>query len=522
MNNLVLSKGLIKGLISLGVRDWVLCPGSHNAPLIFELQRKKGIKLHYHFEERGAAFYALGLSKKSSLPVVVVTTSGTAVSECLPAVTEAHFSGVKLIILSADREEKFIGSGAPQVINQRETLKSHAQYLEVSRFRRSYSLLEKFPLHINIRFSEPLFDQTRKGDSVFLVEKSRKIKPSQQNIDSHLKDKTSPVIVIDKFQGCSKETVLSFIKKLNAPVLAHARSGLLHDIRFKKYIIPFADHVFKKFPPDLVIRIGAVPSTSLWRDLERDSYWQSIPVVNFSDQSFPGLARASKNYSLSKYFPDVRGEYDFARYLTKVKRCGDYLRGRSEYLCDTLPRSEMALIRSVENIYDYDFLYLGNSLPIREWEHCVNPRKKKIIVDGNRGANGIDGQIATFAGMINKKSLCVVGDLTALYDLSSFSLLKNKRSYTVVIVNNNGGRIFERMPYISKRFKGEEKAQFISSHSYSLEKLLRGFGCKVKEIRDILTTSQPVDVLELLPAKNETEKYEREFIKAVQEYVESN
>ena len=109
---------MINELLKAGCGDFVVCGGARNAGLVALLEAAEGLQVWKHFEERGAAFFALGRAKDHGRPCAVVTTSGTAVAECLPAVIEAHYTCLPLIVLSADRPEEFRGSGAPQVIGQ--------------------------------------------------------------------------------------------------------------------------------------------------------------------------------------------------------------------------------------------------------------------------------------------------------------------------------------------------------------------------------------------------------------------
>lgn len=522
MSNLSLTEQLIHSLIQFGVREWVVCAGSHNAPIVSELQKNKKIKVHYHFDERGAAFYALGISRRLTSPVVVVTTSGTAVAECLPAVIEAFYSGDKLIILSADREEKFIGTGAPQVINQNKVLSSHSKYLEITNLTKKITFPTTLPVHINIRFSEPLFDNDKKSKLKISFEKKDRVKKKIITIDSFIKDKKSPLVIIEQTNSLTKNELEKLIISLGAPVLAHPRSGLLYSQKIKKFIIKYSDDVLKKYPPDSVIRIGEVPCTSFWRDLERDPKLKKIPIYNFAERGLSGLARTNKLFNLELYTPQCKNTFNFTEYLNKAKKFGEYLHSCHKFLCKKHPQAELSLLQSIEKLIKYDLLYLGNSLPIRDWEKLLSDSKVYKDVFGNRGANGIDGQIATFAGIMNGKSVGVFGDLTSLYDLPSFTLLKEKFDYKIVIINNNGGKIFKRLPYFSSKFPGKTGEEFTNRHSHSFYKLLSGFGYKVKEIRDTLKKIPSENILEVLPSEIQTVKFENEFKNAVSEYVEIN
>ncbi|HBE97472.1 MAG TPA: 2-succinyl-5-enolpyruvyl-6-hydroxy-3-cyclohexene-1-carboxylic-acid synthase, partial [Verrucomicrobiales bacterium] len=134
---------IVQELLDLGCGEFVVCGGARNAGLVALLEAAGGIRVWRHFEERSAAFFALGRTKDSGRPCAVVTTSGTAVAECLPAVIEAFYSAKPLVILSADRPENFCGSGAPQTIEQENLFGEYAGKDPTNWDGRS-------PLHVNV------------------------------------------------------------------------------------------------------------------------------------------------------------------------------------------------------------------------------------------------------------------------------------------------------------------------------------------------------------------------------------
>jgi 2-succinyl-5-enolpyruvyl-6-hydroxy-3-cyclohexene-1-carboxylate synthase len=152
MGNVDSARRLIEAVHAAGVREFVVCAGSRNSPLLAVLGAMD-VPLFSFVDERSAAFFALGRIKLHGSPVAVVTTSGTAVAEMLPAAIEAHYSGLPLILISADRPAAFRGTGAPQSIEQGALF---GVYAETS--------LEAWdavrPLHLNIEFGEPLLDES--------------------------------------------------------------------------------------------------------------------------------------------------------------------------------------------------------------------------------------------------------------------------------------------------------------------------------------------------------------------------
>src|SRR5437867_448971 len=149
MTNIAAAREVIARVRHLGVAEFVVCGGSRNAPLVVALADAATISF---FDERSAAFFALGRCKRDDRPVAIVTTSGTAVAELLPATIEAFYSGLPLILLTADRPARFRGTGAPQTIDQRGIFGPYAA-TDADQWNGC------MPLHLNIEFDEPLIDE---------------------------------------------------------------------------------------------------------------------------------------------------------------------------------------------------------------------------------------------------------------------------------------------------------------------------------------------------------------------------
>jgi len=156
MTNVARAVAMLNRLRELGVGDVVVCGGSRNAPLIGGLTSAncelRTANVFTFVDERSAAFFALGRIKRDGVPVAVITTSGTAVAELLPATIEAFYSGLPLILITADRPARYRGTGAPQTIDQVGIFGGYAA-TELEKWNRAT------PLHINIEFDEPLIDE---------------------------------------------------------------------------------------------------------------------------------------------------------------------------------------------------------------------------------------------------------------------------------------------------------------------------------------------------------------------------
>ncbi|MCU1245765.1 MAG: menD [Acidobacteria bacterium] len=471
MTNLERGRQAVTLAAELGARDFAVCAGSRNSPLLAILGVSTGLRLYPFVDERSAAFFALGRAKLSGRPAVVVTTSGTAVAELLPAAIEAYYSGVPLIFITADRPARFRGTGAPQCIEQPALLGCYA-----ATDARSWN--GRMALHLNVEFDEPLIDEPLgAGAGVELAplegadlirppgtfsprEKDRAtngtvnsslLSPSERVAEGPVRAAhqaitipTNPIVIVGGLPAGDREAVVDFLLRLGAVVYAEPLSGLRSEERLRDLLIISSERMIGRATFDGVIRIGNVPTLRFWRDLEESR--RELPVVHFSDLPFPGLTRGEL-YPLEA----------LSTIETQSRRRDEWFLAKDRLLAGVLvrllneePRSELALLRSLSRqLPDDTRLYLGNSLPIREWDLAAI-RGWEPEIEANRGANGIDGQLSTFFGQCHPKAtnVAVVGDLTAIYDLNAPWIVRQLDPairFTIVIVNNGGGRIFSRV-----------------------------------------------------------------------------
>jgi len=449
MKNMVLAHEVLREVWSVGVREIVLCAGARNAPFVASLSGETSFRVHPFFEERSGAFFALGKILSSGRPVAVITTSGTAAAELLPAAIEADYQGLPLILVSADRPRRYRGSGAPQTINQ---IGLYSHYVENSwdiedSFSAELQWSRRRPIHLNISFDEPLID-----GPVEMVPASFSLERSDKEKEAGTFSRTAvarveiagsrPLILVGGLPAVWREQVVEILRSWKRPVLLEAPSNLRGDPRLLDYEIRGADHSLKALDYDSVIRIGSVPTLRLWRDLET----KSIPVTHFSHLPFSGLPRTPHVFALEGL---IEAETAFTPW-TEAERLRDRERAAIDrHLFKMHPMSEPAWVEWLSReMPDNARVFIGNSLPIREWDFAAT-RDGHREVFANRGVNGIDGLISTFLGLADRQcsNWCVIGDLSALYDLSG--PWPNRREQltdlNLVIINNGGGKIFERL-----------------------------------------------------------------------------
>jgi 2-succinyl-5-enolpyruvyl-6-hydroxy-3-cyclohexene-1-carboxylate synthase len=445
---------LVTALADAGVREFCVCPGGRNAPLVVVLARADGVTVRTFFEERAAAFFALGRIKADGAPVAVVTTSGTAAAELLPAAVEAYYAGLPLLLLTADRPARHRGTGSPQAIEQVDLFGLYAPTAFDGDHGERLSLAEwngQQPAHINVCFDEPLVDGPI---PVLRLAPAPWHRPAPAGDPTPaadlLRDARRPLVLVGPLDAADRGGVRAFLTRLGAPVYAEPASGLREDAVLDPLLVQSGEGALRAADYDAVLRLGGVPSLRLWRDLETTR--GDVPVGSLSRTPFPGLTRggfvhAAPGTAFGAL--DVTGTVDGEWRDALLAR--DRERHRSlAALCAAEARAEPSLIRTLSrHVPEGSLVYLGNSLPIREWDLTALREPRGWQVGVSRGANGIDGQISTFLGMCapGRENWAVVGDLTALYDLAAPWVLSQLSSgpVRIVVVNNGGGQIFARL-----------------------------------------------------------------------------
>ncbi len=450
MSNIARAREVIERACADGVREFCVCSGSRNAPLLAVLA-KSDVRTWTFVDERSAAFFALGRMKQLRAPVAVVTTSGTAAAELLPALVEAHYSGLPLVVITADRPERFRGTGAPQAIDQ-----VHLFGVYGAR-------------HINVEFDEPLIDEDFSAGVTPAAGERRavqKLSPPAGTIPDRVGDARAPLLLLGGLAEEDRPHVRDFVLRSGATVYAEPLSGLREELA---NVAIHHERTLKRGDFDLVVRIGNVPVLRYWRDLET----KSTEVLHFTRLPFTGLTRGC-TWPLEA-LPQITGHRDDALYAFDREQSR-----RLEAILGEEPRSELAMVRELSRtLPERSRIYLGNSLPIREWDLAATRQNRAFEYEANRGANGIDGQLSTFFGWCapGANNIAIVGDLTALYDLNAPWIVPQlDAAFRIVIINNRGGRIFERVAASDRRL-------VINEHDLRFDQWGGMFGIDVTELR---------------------------------------
>lgn len=516
---------IVEELLRNRIDQFVLSPGSRCTPLTAAAAAEKKVRCVMHFDERGAAYFAVGHARATGKPAVLVCTSGTAVANYYPAVVEAFHERLPLIVLTADRPPELRDSGANQTIDQIRLFGKHARFhfdlpcpdreippefvltlVDQAVHRATRSPMG--PVHLNCMFREPLAPSGgRKDYSAYLTNVERWVHgsaphtvyaPSVPAVDSvtieqaaALINRTRDGLLVagDLKFGPERAAALGLARKLNWPVFADIRSGLRLGIE-DAGVVHYFDQLLlsARFPadrPSTILHLGG----SLVSKRFLTFLTQSPPAHYMHVADHPLRQDPEHRVSL-RIESDIDG---FCRRLTplvkslgnnrllKPLKAADRAAGRviENFIGGAAGITEPAVARSVsKHIAPGSFLFLGNSMPVRDMDMYADSSGPQADVAANRGVSGIDGTIAAAAGYANgarTSGTLVVGDLAFLHDLNSLALLSRiSDPLIVVVVNNDGGGIFSFLPVAECREIFEPF--FATPHGLTFGRAARTFG----------------------------------------------
>lgn len=502
------SVALLHEFVRAGVRDVVLSPGSRSQALALaaaEFERLGMLRLRVRIDERVAGFLALGLAVETGLPVLVITTSGTAVANLHPAVLEAHHSGVPLIVLSGDRPDELRGIGANQTTEQVGIFGAAVQRTwevgpptgepgerdaAAELARDAFAAASGGPVHLNLAFREPLSGPLPRIAAVEPVEPAPR---GPDKPEHRLMAAPGTVVVAGTGAGPRAEEVA---RELGAPLLAEAASGsrfgpnlvvayreLLHEPEFGgavTRVVVFGHPTLSREVPALIQRDDV--ETIVVRNGSADDYNPGHRVALFADavsvdgepgpREWPGRwVAASRSLAHSgDVAPDASAP------------AGEH--AKAELAAVRAPVTRTALAEGVwRATWPHDRLVLGASRLIRELDKVVTG--KKISVHANRGLAGIDGTIATGLGIAlasqagdsKGTTRVLLGDLALLHDVGSllFGVGEPRPRIQVIVGNDNGGTIFDGLEVAQTAGEAFDRV-LLTAQQVSVEQLAAAYG----------------------------------------------
>lgn len=468
------SHALVAGFVAAGVRHAVISPGSRSTPLALALLRQEGIACEVAIDERGAAFFALGLAKACRRPVLLLATSGSAPANWYPALIEADMAGIPLIAISADRPPELQGRGANQTINQSDLFGGHVRachLMAVPDEQTPLSYLSGLaaqateaacwphpgPVHINQPYREPFFSTelvALPSPPILRSPAPRYLPDSTQiaELAGRLDGKPGFIIAGEMpDRPGQNEAIAALANRLQCPILAEGHSGLRFGGHDRSRVLPHYSRWLsevagadkrRSLAPSWLIRFGAFPVSRTLQKLASSAVDTHVLVEPWPKWTDPG-------HCLTDIIRTEPSEACEALLSVLTEGCTDGWHAtwaELDYAATSTDGDHPARVL-VEELPEGCPLFIGNSLSIREFDSNSGVRPAPLAVFANRGASGIDGNIATAAGLAGHFGQCVamIGDLTALHDLGSLALAAG-RNLIIIVANNGGGGIFDLLP----------------------------------------------------------------------------
>lgn len=471
------SKKLSQTLVLLcqekGIEHIVISPGSRNAPLTIGFASNPFFKCFSIVDERAAAFFALGIAQQIRRPVAVVCSSGSAVLNYYPAVAEAYYSNIPLVVLSADRPSELIDIGDGQTIRQENIFEKHIHYsanchhdeafqekneIEINKALNE-AIKQNGPVHINLPFAEPLYE----------VVDNPIVNPQNIPIEKEDENSIEWESFSEKWNGSKKKMILVgtlFPNSLSPEIidrLANDKSVLvltettsnLHHSKF----IPAIDQLitsldaseFENLRPDILVTFGGMVISKRikaflrkftpkhhWHIDERqalDTYFVlenhvKMKVDNFFDKLFTKIELVQSDYQ--KNWLEIR----------------DYRVSKHKKYSEEIPYSDFSVFQKIFELLPNNIqLQLSNSATVRYAQLFNLPKDVQVFC--NRGTSGIDGSVSTAVGAAYASELptiLVTGDLSLFYDSNGLWNAHIPGTFKIIVVNNSGGGIFRILP----------------------------------------------------------------------------
>ena len=521
----------IEVLGRLGVETVITSPGARSAPLTLAAARNARVEALSILDERSAAFFALGIAKRTHRPVALISTSGTAAANYLPAVIEASLSGTPLIIMTADRPPELRNCSSGQTIDQSKLFGIYVRhYAELALPEANVQMLSYLrqtlvhcvnqstinnpgPVHLNFPFREPLFCPpkdiipvidtakleavstiiTRPCDSVVINGAIDQI--ALERLSSHSK---GVLIVGANNPSCGDDVFANAVnlisQKLGWPIIADILNPLRNHSIENHIVITHYDTFLRNkedisaLEPTAILQIGTLPTSKVL-----NNWLESLDAVTFLLTSRPintdplhrlatpiygDVCELSQAIEQQSIIPDWSTQWFALEEQTATKIDSQM------YAIEALFEGKVSWLLS-RFLPAGTSVFLANSMSIRYAEYLWSAGTSACSIFCNRGANGIDGTLSTAIGVAHrgKPTVLLIGDLAFLHDINGLlSMNSLEGSLSIIVINNNGGGIFEHLPVAN----GEPSFEryFATPQNADISKLCASYGAEYASIHD--------------------------------------
>lgn len=504
--NLQAALTLLEACAAAGVRLLVLCPGSRSGPLAVAaglMERRGRLALVTAIDERSAAFFALGHGRATGLPAAVVTTSGTAVANLLPAAVEADFGASPLLLLTADRPARLKGCGANQTVNQETFLRDSLRWQGLADPSGLHAMAPAAlvqlgaaavaaclgdarqaagPVQLNLPLEEPLHgdaavlqmlaEQLVEPAAALACADPRPPLPPGDGAVAALLDPDQPALIVaGPWRGRPQQwdgfvdALRQLQRRTGWPVLADALSGLRGVAGLQQ--VAGYDLVLAAERPDLapgqLLRLGPVPASRRLQGFLQRCGARQLLISEGEPRDLDALGCASGQLAggVASWWQQVAAAWGEAAPASASQELAGRWRAADEALQRWLDQqlllgpaepalAEPALARALSRLLPPGLpLVLANSSPVRDWESFMPPDAPPRPVFSFRGASGIDGTLSLACGVAEATGgvVLITGDLALLHDANGWLWRQQLRGrLTVLLLDNGGGGIFEQLP----------------------------------------------------------------------------
>jgi len=520
--NLLWATLMIEELVRVGCDQFVICPGSRSTPLTVAAARHKRTQTHIVYDERAGAYWALGYARATGQPACVITTSGTAVANLMPAVTEASNDHIPMLLLTADRPPELLDAGANQTICQSGLFGQFVRWKKdlpcpTDQIDPAYVLTtvdqavyravtdRPGPVHLNCAYREPLMgdqdlampaslNRWQGSDTPYTTYAApKKVLPEDTatEVRSFLEQTKKGHLFVGRLTSeKEQQAVQSLIASLQWPVYADLASGLrlgntgTHIIRY--FDQACLSEAFKEACcAETVLHIGArIVSKRVALFLADQRPARFIHVTSFPDRQdaihkVTWRLQGDITEMVSQIKPQTKTSQDTAYtdlFDISARACDKII---AEHITQDDALTEPYAARRVTDLIpDRTGLFVSNSMPVRDVDIYGTHGRDKCHVGLNRGVSGIDGILATAAGFAQGHAALttvLIGDLALLHDLNSLLVAaRSTQPLVIVVINNHGGGIFRFLPIAEHTDVFED--YFVTPHDVSFEGVAKDFG----------------------------------------------
>ncbi|MGM8363059.1 2-succinyl-5-enolpyruvyl-6-hydroxy-3-cyclohexene-1-carboxylic-acid synthase [Flavobacterium sp. ARAG 55.4] len=498
-----LAQSIIQICLAKGVTDIVISPGSRNAPLTIGFASNPDFKCYSIADERCAVFFALGIAQQIRRPVAVVCTSGSALLNYYPAVAEAFYSQIPLIVISADRPQNKIDIGDGQTIRQENVFANHSLYNanlteEASKVNDhkindaiDTAFYKKGPVHINAPFEEPLYETVSELSVDVMTHNFASLNPITPLEDLtafadiwNQSTKKLVLVGVNDPNLISDSTLETLAKDESVVVMTERTSNLHHPdfiSNIDTIITPFTDADFEDFCPEILITFGGMIVSkrikAFLRKYNPKQHWH-IDSLRAYD-TFGILTKhfeVNPNTFFETFLPHTKSVK--SDYFAKMNHIKNIRKEKQSLFLKNTPFSDfLAFDTIIKSLPKDSQLQISNSSAIRYAQ--LMEIDTSIEVFCNRGTSGIDGSTSTAIGAAvanNKPTVFISGDVSFLYDSNALWNNYIPDNFKIILINNGGGGIFRILP--GHQQTAVFNTFFETTHHLTAEHLAKMYGFK--------------------------------------------